>query len=284
MPGIAQNDGAIIQKKADVINWLVERTGMQESVIISVLEALSYDACHKNTDIMYQPLICVTDSFIIAPTLIMSSRPERNLLAVIQKKADSKYSTEVNCLEEKMCNDLASVLPDDATYVIGKKIGKEYPDIDFALYDEQTNSILLSEMKWLIEADSTKEVLARQNDIDHGCKQVEKIMSYAMKNPIMFTKRVFNIDIKEIPDISWCVIARNDVWTSNRNVPVISLETIKYMLKTMSLNTAFHKIRNREFYKPLPPNAVISHKMVHYAGYEIRVPALVIEKEFELWE
>lgn len=38
----------------------------------------------KNIDIMYQPIVEITDDrLLIAPVLFMGSRPERNLLAVI---------------------------------------------------------------------------------------------------------------------------------------------------------------------------------------------------------
>lgn len=282
LPGIVQEEGVIVQSFREFIDFLKSQTGITEERINAIVNIISYDPALRNTDIMYQPLIRIDDKVIITPTLIITSRPERNLISIIQKKSDSKYSVEVNDLEENMGKELLSALPDKTINCIGRKLGKGYPDVDFAIFDETTNAVLLCEMKWLIEADSTKEVFARQNDIDHGCNQVETIMSIAMTDPISFVKKLFGIDIQEIPDLFWCVISKHDIRSINPHVPVISLDTIKELLQKFSLSTVFHKIRNKEFYKPLPKNSSIGHKIVKYAGYEIWVPALVIENEYEI--
>ena len=243
VPGIAQEEGVIVQSFREFIDFLKSQTGITEERINAIVNTISYDPALINTDIMYQPLIRIDDQVIITPTLITTSRPERNLISIIQKKSDLKYSVEVNNLEENMCKELLTVLPYKTICCIGRKLGKGYPDVDFAIFDETTNAVLLCEMKWLIEADSTKEVFARQNDIDHGCNQVETIMSIAMTDPISIVKKLFGIDIQEIPDLFWCVISKHDIRSINPHVPVISLDTIKELLQKFSLSTVFHKIR-----------------------------------------
>lgn len=158
LPGFAYQDGIICLKKDELLNNLQQNVKIEREHISNILKALTYDPSLRNTDIMYQPLVEVGDSYLITPNLILVSNPERNMLSVIQKKKDSKYSVEVNKLENIMCAELASVLPERTLYKTDCKIGKDNPDIDFTIYDSVSNSILIAEMKWLIAADSSKEL------------------------------------------------------------------------------------------------------------------------------
>lgn len=50
------------------------------------------------------------------------------------------------------------------------------PDIDLGVYEPNSNTVLLCELKWFMAADSSKEVYAREDDITHGCEQSSQIM------------------------------------------------------------------------------------------------------------
>lgn len=281
LPGFAQEQGLMIIEKEALVMSLTKETGITREHVIAIIDMIVYNPDLTNTDIMYQPLIAFGKKLVIAPTLITQSCPERNLLAIIQKMSDSKYAVEVNGLEKIMCDELAAVLPCDTVIATGKKIGKQYPDVDFAIYDKQTNSIMISEIKWLIAADSTKEVFERQKDIDHGCKQIETIMGYAMQDPIKFAKKLFQIELIDKPEIFCCVISKHDIRSLNPYVPVISMNRISSLYKSKSLYDAFITIRNKEYNSPLPINTKMGHRKLMYAGYEIWVPALEVEKDYE---
>ena len=284
MDWLAQENAVIVLPKGTVIKCVQETSGIEKGTVEAIINFLTYDQHLLNTDIMYQPIVAIGDLLIITPSLILASNPERNMIAVIQKKKDSKYSVEVNDLEDIMANELISCLPNDTVYCTSRHLTKELPDVDLAIYDSLSNSLLIAEMKWLIAADSTKEVIERQKDIDHGCSQVQAIMDYAMKDSVAFANRILPVNITEKPDLFWCVVAKHDIRSTNGLVPVINQNGFADLLNHYSLNTVFHKIRNREYYKSLPDNSYVSHKKVNYAGYEFWIPALVIEKEYEVWE
>ena len=65
-------------------------------------------------------------------------------------------------------------VPDIAKH---KHLRDDLPDVDFAIFDRLTNSAMICETKWFAAADSTKEVLAKEDEITHGCQQVEDIMT-----------------------------------------------------------------------------------------------------------
>lgn len=109
------------------------------------------------------------------------------------------------------------------------------------------NSALICETKWFAPADSSKEVYAKEDEINHGCQQVEDIMSYAMSDKKHFFKQVFGIDNGEMIDLFWCVVAKHNIRTQNRIVPVIDLKRIEELFSSNSLNAVFHLIRNHEY-------------------------------------
>jgi hypothetical protein len=226
---------------------------------------------------MYQPVVELNkDMLVIAPMLFIGSRPERNLLAVVSSNKDHEYSKEVNDLENLMVTDLESVIADDANVQIvkHKKLGGTLPDIDFAICDKSTNSALICELKWFAAADSAKEVYAKEDEITHGCQQVESIMAYAMRDKQAFCKQVFNVDDGVDIDLFCCVVAKHNIRTQNRYIPVIDLKRITELFSSNSLNSVFHTIRNHEYEVALPDNATITHQEIEYGGYTFRIPAI----------
>ena len=273
-PLIRLKNSTIIQNRECIIDYIVSVSGLDKEKVDTIIQYITFDPKKKNTDIMYQPIVKLTNgTLIIAPILFMGSRPERNLLAVVSSSHDGEYSKEVNDLEGLMVSELESFVsvPDIAKH---KHLRADLPDIDFAVFDRTTNSAIICETKWFAAADSTKEVYAKEDEITHGCKQVEDIMTYAMQNRRHFIKQVFNIDDGEIVDIFGCVVAKHNIRTQNKYVPVIDLKRTEELLSKYSLNTVFHMIRNHQYEIPLPQEATITHQVVPYAGFEFRIPAI----------
>ena len=158
-----------------------------------------------------------------------------------------------------------------------KHLRADLPDIDFAVFDPATNSSLICEMKWFAAADSTKEVLAKEDEITHGCEQAESILTYAMSDRQRFIKQVFNVDITDAVDLFCCVVAKHNIRTQHKYVPVIDLKRMEELLESYSLNTVFHMVRNHEYEIPFPKGATIAHQTIRYAGFEFRVPAICFD-------
>ena len=72
----------------------------------------------------------------------------------------------------------------------------------------------------------------------------------------------------------WCVVAKHNIRTQNKNVPVIDLKRIEELFSSHSLNTVFHCIRNHEYEIKMPEEVKITHQEIDYAGYRFKIPAL----------
>lgn len=273
-PLIRLKNSLIIQSTESVIEYIISQTTLNNEKTKTILNYITFDPSKKNVDIMYQPIVKVDDEqLLIAPMLFLGSRPERNLLAVISTMHDMAYSKEVNDLEGLMVSELESFV-NSKNIVKHKHLREDLPDLDFAVLDRETNSALICETKWFAAADSSKEVYAKEDEIDHGCQQVESIMAYAMADKKHFFRQVFGIENGEMIDLFWCVVAKHNIRTQNRIVPVIDLKKIEELFSSNSLNTVFHLIRNHEYEIKMPEDVSITHQEVSYAGFKFKIPAL----------
>lgn len=279
---IRLRNSIIIQKNSCIVDYIVAETGLDKSKVEAMIKYITYDPQKKNVDIMYQPIVQIeNDILILTPMLFMGSRPERNLLAVVSTMHDSEYSKEVNDLESLMISELESFVtsPDIVKH---RYLRSDLPDIDLAILDKATYSAMICEMKWFAAADSAKEVYAKEDEITHGCQQVESIMAYAMSDRNQFFKRVFGIDDGDTIDLFGCVIAKHNIRTQHKYIPVIDLKRIEELLSSYPLNSVFHLIRNHEYEIELPEDAIFTHQDIDYAGFKFKIPAICFGAETKL--
>lgn len=273
-PLIRLKNGLIIQSPENIVEYISSQTTLSKGKIETILNYITFEPAKKNVDIMYQPIVKVCDDqLLIAPMLFVGSRPERNLLAVVSTRHDTAYSKEVNDLEGLMVSELESFVKSE-DIVKHKHLRNDLPDLDFAVLDRETNSALICETKWFAAADSSKEVYAKEDEINHGCQQVEDIMAYAMADKNHFFRQVFGIENGEMIDLFWCVVAKHNIRTQNKIVPVIDLKRIEELFSSCSLNTVFHYIRNHEYEIKMPEDVSITHQEIDYAGFKFKIPAL----------
>lgn len=279
-PLIRLKNATIIQSKSNIVNYVVEMSGLETNSVESILDYITFNPKKKNGDIMYQPIVLINnDTVVIAPTLFVGSRPERNLLSLVNSSKDSLHSKEVNDLEGLMVSELEANIDLKPRQKIAKHkhLEDDLPDLDFALLDEDSNSVLLCELKWFTPADSTREVYAREDDITHGCKQMEAIMAYAMQDRSKFISKAFGLRNFDSIDLFCCVVAKHNIRTQNPYVPVIDLERLKDLLVSLPTNSAFHSIRNHQYELELPEFAKITYQSVSYGGFTFNIPALCFE-------
>ncbi|OPY56606.1 MAG: hypothetical protein A4E55_02017 [Pelotomaculum sp. PtaU1.Bin035] len=277
-PGMAVEDAVILIDEVQFVESIANLSGVSQETILKIIQYITYNNAIKNNDIMYQPVFKFKNKLAITPYLFMSSRPERNLISLISKMSDAQYSILTNTLEVLMQDDIDRQLGDLKGIIKVRNIhlAPTLPDVDYGIYDPRTNSALICELKWLNESDSTQEVFAREDDIEHGCDQVKKIMASAIANVPAFIEKVFNVQSEYI-DLFYCVISKNSIRSVSDDVPVISLNKFIEVLKKSDINNGFHAIRNRDYYDPIPENSQMDSEAVSYAGYTFNIPALITD-------
>jgi len=279
-PLIRLRNSTIILPISKIVDFIVSISGLKKESVESIVKYITFEPSKCNVDIMYQPITVLSNELaIIAPMLFLGSRPERNLLAVVSSKSDSEHSKEVNDLEDLMVQEIETAIPHAATlkHAKHKNLGGRLPDVDFGLLDTASNATLLCELKWFAAADSSKEVFAREDEITHGCEQSESIITYAMSDRKRFIKQVFDYDDGDNIDLFCCVVARHNIRTQHKYIPVIDLKKLKELFSNKPINSVFHIIRNHEYEEPLPEDSSITHQIIKYGDFTFKIPAICFE-------
>lgn len=279
-PRIRIKNNSILLPFNKLIDSIASLSCLNSEAVEKILRYITFEPSKPNVDIMYQPIVVLgSNNVIITPMLFLGSSPERNLLAVVSSRHDKEHSKEVNDLEELMVSELEAEIPQALSLktVKHKKLSKMLPDLDFGLVDTVSNIAILCELKWFSAADSTKEVYAREDEITHGCDQAEAVLVYAMSDRKHFFKQVFNIDDGENIDVICCVIAKHNIRTQHKYVPVIDLNKFKKLISSKSFDVTFNTIRYHEFEDALPKGAYITHQPINYAGFNFKIPAICFE-------
>jgi len=282
VPGANEKEAVIVRSDIQFVELVADKTGVSVERITAILKLLTYNNKLRNNDIVYQPFVELgNNQLALAPHLILSSRPERNLISLIHKLKDKSYFDLTNLREGIMQEELDSIVEKlkDVLVSKNKSLPGTLPDVDYAIWDQTSNSILVCELKWLIEPDSTPEVLARIQDLEHGCEQISKILTYARDNVLEFCNKVFGISVLEkVPEIVGCVVSKKGIRVDNSDVPVISSPTLKHLLQHNSVIKTIEEIKNRSFLIPAQQNFQFGLQAINYAGYTFEIPALIKEE------
>ena len=264
--------------KEMLINTVSYLSKLNPETINKIIKYITFEPTKRNVDIVYQPIVEYNGKVLITPVLFIASNPERNLLSLVNSRKDYEHSKEVNDLENLMVSEIETAIPNNENLILTKHrhLENSLPDLDLGIFDKKTNTALLCELKWFTAADSTKEVYAREDEITHGCNQMESIMSYAMCNKKSFIKKVFDLDEDDV-ELFCCVIAKHNIRTKNNHVPVINLKTLIDLFSSQSIINIFHIIRNREFETHSPTGISFTHKTVKYGDYIFKIPAICFE-------
>ena len=277
--GAAVEDAVIVKSSSEFVQIIVDKTGSAIDNIAAILQLLTYNSKLKNNDIVYQPFVKLDkDKLALAPHLILASRPERNLVSLVHKLKDKSYFDLTN-LREGIMQDELDITTEKLQNVLvskNKALPGTLPDVDYAIWDKASNTILICELKWLVEADSTSEVFARIQDLEHGCSQVSDMLSYAETHCLDFCNKVFDAtEIEKTPEIIGCVVSKKGIRVDNSNIPVISLHTFLNLLQHKSIFETFKTIKEKTYLIPTPQNFEFGLQAVTYAGYTFEIPALI---------
>lgn len=282
IPGADVEEAVITKTPLEFNQFISHKSGVSEQSTAAIIRLLTYNSHIKNNDIVYQPFVLIDENMLaLAPHLILPSRPERNLVSLIHKLRDKSYFDLTNLREGIMQEELSLVIEKIPHVLVekNKSLPDPLPDVDYAVWDKASNTVLVCELKWLVEADSTSEVFARVQDIEHGCEQISKILRYAQDNTLDFCNKVFGIsELDGLPKIIGCVISKKGIRVDSSDIPVISTNTLLELFQHYTVHETFTIIANRSYLIPASKNFEFGLKAISYAGYTFEIPALLKEQ------
>lgn len=211
-------------KRVELISAIKDVTGLTKRVVTDIVSLLTYarDAACRS-DPALQPLLAISnDEFLLSSTLVLGGSPERNLIALLNTRpADrARYDRLKNQKEALMRTRLEERRPSYCESWHGRIPGrKDLPDVDYALFDERTKTLLVAELKWFVAPDEPRELSERSEDIGKGVRQCKLLLDAFEYDPFLIH------DLGRVSDVTCIVVSANSIGMSfvqDAAVPVIN--------------------------------------------------------------
>ncbi|WP_425085899.1 hypothetical protein PGT05_012485 [Yersinia enterocolitica] len=173
-------------------------TNLSEDIILKTTQYLTYGFKTKNPDPALQPLFKSPLGYFLPIHLILSSNYERNALSLHLRVNRITFDKTSYLFEKRMTDsfvsEINSLFPFITNFHLPNKSGGE---IDVAILDEGSKTILLCELKWTLTPADQNEILQRQDESLRKISQAENKLSSAKGN-IKFILDRFNVECNDV--------------------------------------------------------------------------------------
>jgi len=243
-------------RRRELISGIKDVTGLSKEIVQRVVSLLTYSRENASeSDPALRPLIAIGQDVLLSAQLVLGASPERNLIALLNTMPAEKarYDQLKNDKERVMRERLASRLPKHLRVWHGK-VRRDLPDIDCAIVDDFSHTVLITELKWFVEPDETRELADRSEDIRKGVKQCKSLEeAYRRESSILAPVA------SKITDVVFAVVSANAIgmaYVQDEDVAVINEEHLLHALDSgASLQNVncwlrqrrYLPVRNRDF-------------------------------------
>lgn len=203
-----------------LLKWIINKASLREETVKLIIMDLMLDTESTHPDVLIQPLIPLKKQsmVLISPTIVTTTNWETCLLRNWGRSPDI-YGNVVGGKKGKLADQLGNKFNHDYFVVSTRKkiLGdnnKEIGDVDVAVFDKREGTIVIFEVKWLIEPDSPKETNKTHKEINTGIKQVLQNKREYLREPANFLKHVFpqyRIESTEVKELLGFVVGHGDV-------------------------------------------------------------------------
>ena len=200
---------------------LTPRVSIAPKKVMDILSDLILDTKVKHPDILIQPLVAVpgTDELIIAPSLVVTTNWEVCLLRNWVQRYPTVYNKTVVQKKAKLADEFGRIFAAKGFKISTRRTlkdlsGKTVGDVDTAVFDQREGLLAFFEVKWIIEPDSTKEMLKANREISGGVEQAVKNRTLYEKDTPSFLNMLFpdgSITAKEVRQVKWFVAGHGDI-------------------------------------------------------------------------
>lgn len=267
---------------------LANRGTVEHEVAFSILSDLVFDSTASRPDILVQPLVPIpnTETILIAPSLIYTANWEVCALRNWIRLYPDIYGEVIASKKGELAKSLGSALASKHFFTsVNKKLtdekGQTITDVDVAAFDPFDGLLVIFQIKWLIEPDSTREAIRTDTEISYAIKQSIRCKREFENDRSRFLKQVFpdyDIGVSTVKELRCYVVARGDV--GSKDDEENDVYVLDYLLSidiiTNSTDALLRQILSRIIDKQLEISNSIeegAHPIkIKLAGYLIRLP------------
>lgn len=271
-----------------LIQFITDNSKVKRKAVKSVLELLTYDyEFHKNKVTIVQPIFLFGKFVFFSPSLLYYSDAVDKLLYLVKEHKDtpeviSKIAKE---REQVMTERIVNFISQNSSLkcVPNYKLilnGHTVAEFDIMIYDENSNSLLLTELKYFFKADGEDGHQKVDFKIQDAIKSRLSKQQLAEKHIDVLFSDAFGISsTPKAPKIKSCIVSQNYSGSSfiEDKIAVFDEFLFKHTLSRYdyNLDVLFTNIEN-DSYIPDMSDVICYHDYTQeYAGYVITYPGLI---------
>lgn len=156
---IPGEEGIDIWIKEDLINMLVDESGVERKSVEGMLAFFQYDIDDVNADLSLNYFFELDNGKIMLSEGVFSmQRPAINALRILAKHQPVLYGTEQNMFEMEQKTRIKKIV--SKKFLVAKNLTKEQeirPGMDMLVYDKNNNHLQIIELKYKIPVDSERD-------------------------------------------------------------------------------------------------------------------------------
>lgn len=217
--------------RTELIAAIKDVTMLPRREVVRLIELLTYGSCGiDNPDPALQPLIELSPGTLILSTpLVIGTAAERNFTALLNRLTPERqvYVSLTRQKEELMRARIIRRLPPFLQSWHGHLRGQNHPlEVDLALIDVASETILFLELKWFIDPAEPRELDERSEELEKGVAQCKRLSDAVRADP----KLVTLVTNYTIVHVSAAVVSANWIGLANvqdGEVPIINEEHLR---------------------------------------------------------
>jgi len=209
----------------------------------SLLNLLVYEPKRNFWDPFWQPIIAVSGGqYLVAPHLIITSSPERNLITLLNRSAPGRafYNRVSSQKEMEQLNGLCQLFP-SPRFVVRKRVavnrsdGSTLTDVDLMVYEATAAVLLLVHAKWLIGPDSVQEVLSKDEEVKSALAIAAKAASRIAETGTGWLSAVLDAELRNSLEIRSLIINRDFIpsgWVYDQRIPIVNTDFVTKFVRS----------------------------------------------------
>ncbi|CAG9610699.1 hypothetical protein [Pseudoneobacillus rhizosphaerae] len=238
-------------------NWSLD--DVSEEVGTKLITDLTYTGQNKGqqkfSSPITEPIFQLSDGRkIISPKFILYHQPGRNILSTLNRIYGDEANNDSDLKEIIFINELGYITKKYSNLIVCNSVPVEGTNIDYGIYDRETNALVLFEMKWFVEPATSVEIKSKDKEIKKGLHiQLPKYKKSVESNLKEFTLKAFN-EVLEVKNTYYFVLTRVTIGSGLIEPTIFNVVNHRMLKKALydamgNINDASEKL-NSGFYYP----------------------------------
>lgn len=206
--GGAESSLVLILTKEQLCLDIQQLADFSDSDVYQFINILTFGNKTTTPDIALQPLFVSKSGVLMIPCYhILSSNLQRNLLTLKAKIDSNNFDSQSACFEKYMVSKIQLSLKkwENSSFNKEFKVNGEKEEIDGLVLDEANQTILLMELRWILQPGDVREVYNKIKVTSSKVDQLSRKVDFVKRNLSEIVQRSFGDSIKMSKISEWKV-------------------------------------------------------------------------------